>query len=286
MKYHYSFEKDWFIRCEMHTVPEEKTPLHWHTALEIGCCVSGTGTFYFGNRTYEATPGDIFIVNPMDPHIAQSDKGEALTFIFLFFNPNVFAPGEEELLLPFMYRPGKTNNKIAADEPAAVSIRSLIEAAYAESTARRHAFRHFVRGYLLHICGTLLRHYESAGAERDPHALRMYRKIQPALEYIHANFLEPVSLNDVAALLDVSASRARHLFKEAVGEGYKEYLLRLRVAEAKRLLATTNEPVLDVCLRSGFQSISPFYRAFRLIVGMSPQHFRSSASASAIYEAR
>src|SRR5690348_14474438 len=45
------------------TIADSPEPVHWHHSLEICCCVSGKGAFYFTERQYEISAGDIIIVN-------------------------------------------------------------------------------------------------------------------------------------------------------------------------------------------------------------------------------
>ena len=88
---------------------------------------------------------------------------------------------------------------------------------------------------------------------------------------------ENAPLEEIADVLNLSPSRTRHLFKEVLGEGVREYLQQLRVNEAKRLLNTTDVSIIEVCMQSGFQSATAFYRAFNQIVGMTPQEYRENS---------
>ncbi|MBO9392294.1 AraC family transcriptional regulator, partial [Caldilinea sp.] len=53
-----------------------------------------------------------------------------------------------------------------------------------------------------------------------------------------------------------------------------EYTLQYRVAQAQRLLATSDTSVLDVALQSGFRSLSSFYAAFQRFTGKTPTDVR------------
>ena len=66
------------------------------------------------------------------------------------------------------------------------------------------------------------------------------------------------------------------LFQNHIGMTILEYILQYRVAQAQRLLATTDESVLDVALQNGFGSTSSFYSAFKKYVGCAPNGYRKS----------
>jgi transcriptional regulator GlxA family with amidase domain len=65
------------------------------------------------------------------------------------------------------------------------------------------------------------------------------------------------------------------VFRKQCGASVWEYLTRLRVAHAQRLLITTNLKVLDVAMESGFGSVAPFYAAFAAHTqGLRPLDYR------------
>ena len=66
----------------------------------------------------------------------------------------------------------------------------------------------------------------------------------------------------------------RHTFASNLVNGISRYLLNRKMSEAKRLLQETNEKILDIAYRLGYEDISHFNRAFRNSVGCSPSHFR------------
>jgi AraC-like DNA-binding protein len=56
-----------------------------------------------------------------------------------------------------------------------------------------------------------------------------------------------------------------------------QYLLRLRLARAAKLLAEEDISVTDVALEAGFADLSNFVRTFRRAAGVSPSRFRRTA---------
>jgi AraC family cel operon transcriptional repressor len=55
---------------------------------------------------------------------------------------------------------------------------------------------------------------------------------------------------------------------------YQEYVTRVRLEHACKLLASTRRPVTDIAFDSGFQSVSQFHRSFRAIYGEKPLEYR------------
>ena len=262
-------------------------PLHVHTSLELGLCVSGGGWFHFGAKKYRAEAGDIFVVNNRELHIAQSDERDPSTYIFLNFDPSYLLSEDVQLLLPYAYSPERFDNHIPRDTPLAAQLAPLIRSIWEELQDRRQGYGSMVKSALLQLSVLLLRRDTAPLAQADWRQLvQDFAKIQPVLTFLEERFREPLELKAVIERLrlGVSMSRLSHAFKEATGKTYKEYVQQLRLNEAKRLLMTTDGDMLDVCFASGFQSAATFYRVFQADAGMSPAQYRERHRVSAILE--
>lgn len=96
-----------------------------------------------------------------------------------------------------------------------------------------------------------------------------------AFENVARNYLTVSSTSEVAESLGVHTKYLMQSFKRVFGIGIWEYVMRMRIAHAQRLLLTTNQPVDVVADACGFRTTSAFYRAFsRFSQGMSPARFR------------
>jgi AraC-like DNA-binding protein len=92
---------------------------------------------------------------------------------------------------------------------------------------------------------------------------------------------EGLTIGDLAAKLGLPEHRLRRTINRALGfRNFSEYLNRHRLADAKQALADPTQrdvPVLTIALDAGFQSLSPFNRAFKADTGMTPTEFRRRA---------
>jgi two-component system response regulator YesN len=113
-------------------------------------------------------------------------------------------------------------------------------------------------------------------------AARAARKVESrivvlAKRAIHEWFAEPeFSLEAVSARAGVSKNHLSFEFSRETGETFTEYVARVRVDEAKRLLATTQLLVYEIGLRIGYPSVEHFSRVFKRVAGVSPVKFRAS----------
>jgi AraC-like DNA-binding protein len=94
---------------------------------------------------------------------------------------------------------------------------------------------------------------------------------------ISTRFREPLAVADVAAAVHLHPSTAAAVFRRAMGVTIGDYLAQCRVAEAQRLLISTDATTGEIALRAGFGSTSRFYERFTRDAGMPPAAYRRTA---------
>ncbi len=94
------------------------------------------------------------------------------------------------------------------------------------------------------------------------------------LGYIQLNFMQNITLRDIADACACSESTVSHLFKEHTGVSAKRYIFNLRIEQAKKLLSSSDLPIGTVALMCGFDNINYFPTAFKKAVGVSPTEYR------------
>ncbi|CAM2812920.1 helix-turn-helix domain-containing protein [Paenibacillus sediminis] len=92
--------------------------------------------------------------------------------------------------------------------------------------------------------------------------------------YIEENASSFFKLEDVAEHVEISVSRAVHLFKETFGTSIMQYALDVRLNMAKERIIFSPMSLENVAETSGFANYTYFHRAFRARFGMSPKEFR------------
>jgi two-component system response regulator YesN len=100
--------------------------------------------------------------------------------------------------------------------------------------------------------------------------------IRRAKEYIEQHYSNPdLSLNEVAARVNLSASHFSVVFSQVTGQNFKEYLTENRMNEARKLLRTTSLRSADIAYQVGYNDPHYFSSVFKKYTGLSPLEFRS-----------
>ena len=114
-------------------------------------------------------------------------------------------------------------------------------------------------------------------AFRDSQSTNQYASmIQQAKEYIKHHFLDPdLSLNQVAAQVNLSPCHFSAVFSQETGTTFKEFLTEIRIKKAKELLRTTTYKSSEISDHIGYNDPHYFSFVFRKSTGFSPKEFRS-----------
>lgn len=100
--------------------------------------------------------------------------------------------------------------------------------------------------------------------------------IETACAIISQEYDKPALLQELPVRIGISLSHFQRLFKKEVGLTPKEFLQKIKITKATELLIGSNMSTIDICLASGFASMSSFYVAFRNQTGLSPQEYRQT----------
>lgn len=92
--------------------------------------------------------------------------------------------------------------------------------------------------------------------------------------FIAQHYTQPLALNDISRAVGLHPNYLISVFRRVFGTTPLEYVLQHRLSHAQRLLATTDELILEIALDSGFGSLSRFNEAFRRAFGCTPRDYR------------
>ncbi|WP_079201053.1 GlxA family transcriptional regulator [Pseudomonas sp. CC6-YY-74] len=101
--------------------------------------------------------------------------------------------------------------------------------------------------------------------------------LKSALELMHNNIDEPLTVDEIATCVDISRRQLERLFCRHVNATPSRYYLELRLTRARQLLQQTNKSLTDIAVASGFVSISHFRRCFSEFFEISPGRFRAAS---------
>ncbi|QUL55709.1 AraC family transcriptional regulator [Paenibacillus tritici] len=96
--------------------------------------------------------------------------------------------------------------------------------------------------------------------------------------YIAGHYRQDLELKELAALAGCGARQLQRRFKQEMLVGPMEYVIRLRMESAERMLRYTDAPIGEIAERTGYRDMYYFSRAFKKYYGVPPQLYRRTAA--------
>jgi AraC-like DNA-binding protein len=269
------------FRWHTHNFPCNIARWNYHPEHEIHLIRESTGKAFVGDYIGEFGPGSLMAVGPNLPHNWVSDLGPGEVVrdrdVVLQFDAAHFAraaavfPEIMEIvpLLNDWHRGFQFHGETARQG-----------ATLMERIGNAHGFHRLLLFF------ELVRRLAQS-SERTPLASVDYvpsldqdapRIIQKVMSYILENFKDTVSLSEAAEISGMSESSFSRFFKKNSGNNFVDYVRKLRISHACKVLSETSIPVTEVCFEVGYNNISNFNRHFLAEKGITPSKYRKTSA--------
>lgn len=126
-----------------------------------------------------------------------------------------------------------------------------------------------------------VRHSPLCIVERGSTPKKVFRDcyIQRIIDFMQKHYAEGISIKDAIADIPLSRRSIEIRFRKEFGSTTMlDYLTKIKVDRMEELLLTTDRPIFDIAIESGFSESENIYRTFRKNVGCTPMEFRKSHS--------
>ncbi len=245
--------------------------IHHHSGLELGYICSGQGEYHIGSKTYQVSPGKLYVIRANEQHCMPTVHTPELTFFnihltsyYLWHQCPDFIPLEKLHLLIG----GPIVHEIEGLSESMEQLQTLSR----DPSGSRFLLRRQILRLLEEITDTLDPGIPGQGAISLAHL----EDVQAVMLYINEHLAEPLRVEDMIASSHFSRSHMTAVFRYMVGMTPFAYLTLRRVERVIDLLLTTDRPIWSIALDCGFQSQASFNRCFRSATGLSPRDYRKS----------
>lgn len=248
-------------------------PYHWHDNVEILWIKKGRLSLMVKDTLYTGGKGDVFYINPRELHGMNSLTQDCTYLAFIFpLQWLLFAQADEagEKYLKPLGTMGTyiTNCLPAQTAEDAVTVLKEIYLLYQGD----------VHGAWLGIkAGMLLFYYyiyrDRLASRRQENSACMDTLMEISL-YIQENCQYPLTLKTLGNKFHMSPKYFSVYFQKHFARNFSDYLMAVRIENAKKLLSGTDAGMELVAQQSGFSSSSYFIRVFREASGITPGQYR------------
>jgi signal transduction histidine kinase/AraC-like DNA-binding protein len=135
-----------------------------------------------------------------------------------------------------------------------------------------------ILGKGLFTTGETLQHVEAALMRQHPLSRATQQLIRRAMTYIHTRYSEPLTREEIAEHIGISADYLTDCFRQELGITPTTYIRRYRIRQACELLRNSDQSITQVALAVGFSDSAHFARTFLREVGVTPKVYRRKGS--------
>lgn len=237
---------------------------HTHEQYAIGVIDSGVEEFDYQGATHRAGANRLVIVHPGEPHTGHAGIPDGWQYRMFYPEVTLLQQVLQELDetrrgLPYFPQP-------VIHDPELVQQFRQLHIALEHAETRLECDSRFLWTFTQLIA----RH-----ADRRPWAVPDGQEnwaVQQALEYLQNHYAQSVTLDQLATIARLKPLRLLRVFQRSIGLPPHAYLVQLRVARAKHLLAT-GQSIAAVALDTGFTDQSHLNRHFKRVVGITPGQY-------------
>jgi len=250
--------------------PPRMAAAHRHDDIELNFVARGRLEYLFGGRSITVEAGRLAVFWGATPHQLVPDVHDGDSDVCWLHLPLTGVLG--------WGLPAELVARVMLDQPVVVDAAALgdLSAAF-DRWAVDLAAPDSVEIALLEAQAVVRRALRAPTARPDAPAVRtegLSQSVAAMATFVATRFRDPIRVADVADVAHLHPSSAMSLFRNALGVTITQYLTRCRVAEAQRLLITTDVSVSDIGASAGFGSQSAFYDVFARATGRAPATYR------------
>jgi AraC-like DNA-binding protein len=261
----------------------QDVPLHRPDHLEVVVYQSGEMGYECEGHTCTLRKNNIMLAGDRIRHrglrlggAQREPRAVVLSFLPKLIDAGAPLSDDLQYLMPFNLLDASFPNVIPASKELVREINVFLERIYNELPGASERSRLAIKTYLKLILLTLVNHYSELSVTRESLLLRQSNttRLAPVFEHIEQNYNEPIRVDEAARLCGMSDFCFMRFFKQLTNQSFLAYLNHFRIARAQNLLASSDKPIVDISLETGFCNQSYFGVIFRRITGMTPLEYR------------
>ncbi len=258
----------------------DKNVWHYHREYEISFITEGIGKRIVGDSIEEFSPGDLIFIGPRLPHawipepsIHQLSSGRTLESVYLLFDQSIMASVTASLPefsnVNNALRLSERGIKITGETLAQVS-EIMLQLPYLDTFTRLI--------YLYKILDILGRSEAITVLASENYMKTTFRSGNKRMNMIHEflmdNYREEISLEKLAGMVNMAKGSFCRFFKSQTNLTVFEYLNRIKVDYACKLLMNSDMTIITISYDCGFNNLSHFNKQFKKCTGTTPSQYR------------
>ncbi|MFC4808359.1 helix-turn-helix domain-containing protein [Paenibacillus sp. GCM10023250] len=271
------------LRCHLTSfAPGKIVRLHKHSEYEFHFIPRGKGTVVMEDNVYPLHEGLFYLTGPNVIHQQEADAREAMDELCLHIDIVPIKESEQEASWGDPWERHEAEACIRAldnlprrphvDQYNAMAWFLTAYRAWNEgqpgafSTIKQAIIQILLRSARMSAIPNVT--FEPPSRSINEHRFRI------ATQFIHDNYAQPLTLQEVAERIPISARQLQRVFREQGEESFTAYLENYRLSQICSAIVEGSRPIEQIALEHGFASSNYLYYVFKKRFNMTPKQFR------------
>lgn len=246
---------------------------HWHEDFELCYVTSGRLNYYVNGQQVILNEGSCILVNSRQVHYPEIIEDEPSTFLMCIINPSVFGISSK-IYLKYIAPIQKSapyfvlSNNVSWQSDIINSVQKIFD------NKKNPSFELLLIANFSFILGNIYMGMNLDSSDNDPSNYAHVEDLRTMMQFIHTNYREKITLNNIAASVGICKTACNSIFKTGLNMSPIEYLISYRLIKSIELMKNENMSINDIALESGFSSSSFYAETFKKRYSVSPTSYR------------
>lgn len=243
--------------------------LHYHREFELFLVTQGKIRIQLEGNTYHLGKGEGLFINSGALHSAESEEHQECGFIAIVFSPEFIAPKHENSYEIYIH--SVLENELVIPRSLTSDIASIISETYEWFQSQSFGNELFIKSNLLRIMALCMVKAQQNCHRKNDSKMDVVKRV---LDYIHNNYQNNMTLQDLADHAHVSREHLCRVFREVSESSPIAYLNRYRIMQSAYLLHSTRKSISEISSDCGFNNSSYFNKMFLRFMKCTPKEYR------------
>lgn len=223
--------------------------------------VKGNIDFRIGESIHKVGQNQVVLIPPHMPHAVSPVNSEEIILDVIHFSTTIM--DDHMRCWP------RVMEMKSADRKELSLLIQKLKSEYVKSKVNKY----ILTGLMLQILGLCCEQNEDVKEAFPKSELKPKRNMRQVVLMFHENYKDPYRVQNIAKSIGLSTCHFSRLFKDYTGDSPYQYLCKVRVEYAKKLLMSGKFNCTEIAEQVGFSSIHVFSKTFRRICSYSPKNW-------------
>lgn len=251
--------------------------LHWHDETELVFFQKGKFIVDINMKKYKIDAPAFMFITSGDIHSIIGEervRESAVVFDLKMLSFEYFDGIQYHIIRPLLEKKIQFPKFVFSKDSIFIEMGKIYRKIIKESRCEELSSCIRVKSYIYQLIALLYEnkkfYYSDDIKEEDNYKIANVKKI---LTYIHDNYSQKITTNDMAKLVGMNSQYFCRYFKKLIGKTPTGYINEIRIERASEYLLQTEMKIIDIAMACGYENMGYFIKRFREYKHMSPSEY-------------